>query len=56
MITRCKESVAYFKKSGLNSMRTPKLKQEIATRWYGLHTMLESIQLKFQECQTLLLA
>jgi hypothetical protein len=39
MITQCKELVAYCKKSGLNSMLAPKLKQEIATRWYGLLTM-----------------
>ncbi len=56
MITRCKELVAYFKKSGLNSMLAPKLKQEIATRWYGLLTMLESIRIQFQECRTLLLS
>lgn len=55
MITHCKELVAYCKKSGLNSMLAPKLKQEIATRWYGLLTMLDSIRIQFQECRKLLL-
>ncbi len=54
MITHCKELVAYFKKSGLNSMLTPTLMQEIATRWYGLLTMLESIRMQFQECRRVL--
>ena len=36
-------------------MLAPKLKQEIATRWYGLLTMLDSIQIQFQECRKLLL-
>jgi hypothetical protein len=56
MIAHCKELVAYFKKSGLNSMLAPKLKQEIATRWYGLLTMLESIRIQFEECRKVLLA
>ena len=54
MITHCKELVAYVKKSGLNSMLTPTLMQEIATRWYGLLTMLESIRMQFQECRRVL--
>ena len=55
MISHFKELVAYCKKSGLNSTLSPNLKQEIATRWYGLLTMLESIRIQFQECRKALL-
>lgn len=41
-LEQCKEIVAYFKRSGLNSVLDCTLKQEVETRWNSKLNMLES--------------
>jgi hypothetical protein len=43
-ITNCKKAVTAAKESGFHKNISPKLQQEIVTRWYGLYVMLNSFE------------
>jgi len=45
-ITNCKKAVMAAKQGGFHKNISPKLQQEIVTRWYGLYVMLNSFESK----------
>jgi hypothetical protein len=54
LLTSGKDLVRYFKKSGLMSLLSKSLKQDVPTRWNSIHTLLVSLKESYSEVEHIL--